>query len=117
MRKYSRIFNYLKSYKSKIVLYFLCIILSVVFGIVSFAMLSPFFDLIFNSNAAKMCIRDRYKDLTNPSNPLNTLNTRISAVVPIMIAAILIHAMILIALVDFFALKYRQANRKYKFSV
>ncbi len=52
MRKYSRIFNYLKSYKSKIVLYFLCIILSVVFGIVSFAMLSPFFDLIFNSNAA-----------------------------------------------------------------
>ena len=50
MRKYSRIFGYLKNYKSKIALYFLCIILSVVFGIVSFGMLSPFFDLIFNSN-------------------------------------------------------------------
>ena len=48
------------------------------------------------------------------SKPLNTLNTSISAVVPIIIAVILTHAIILIALVDFFALKYRQAKRKYK---
>ena len=48
MRKYSRIFSYLKHYKSKIALYFLCIILSIVFSIASFGMLSPFFDLIFN---------------------------------------------------------------------
>ncbi|MBL7739147.1 MAG: ABC transporter ATP-binding protein [Chitinophagaceae bacterium] len=47
MKKYSRIFNYLKDYKSKIALYFLCIILSIVFSIVSFGMLSPFFKLIF----------------------------------------------------------------------
>ncbi len=47
MKKYSRIFNYLKDYKSKIALYFLCIILSIAFSIVSFGMLSPFFKLIF----------------------------------------------------------------------
>ena len=52
--------------------------------------------------------------MTNPSKPLKTLSTRMSAVVPIMIAAMLVHAMILIALVDFFALKYRQAKRVVK---
>lgn len=40
-----------------------------------------------------------------------------SAVVPIIIAEILTHAMILIALVDFLALKYRQANKKYKLDI
>jgi len=49
MKKYSRIFNYLKDYKSKIALYFLCIILSIAFSIVSFGMLSPFFKLIFQT--------------------------------------------------------------------
>ncbi|MEI9913301.1 MAG: ABC transporter ATP-binding protein [Bacteroidota bacterium] len=47
MKKYSRIFRYLRDYKSKIALYFLCIILSILFSIVSFGMLSPFFKLIF----------------------------------------------------------------------
>ncbi|TMI73235.1 MAG: ABC transporter ATP-binding protein [Bacteroidetes bacterium] len=50
MKKYSRIFNYLKNYKGKIGLYFICIILSIIFAIASFSMLSPFFDLIFNGN-------------------------------------------------------------------
>jgi ATP-binding cassette, subfamily B, bacterial MsbA len=54
MRKYSRIFSYLKNYKSKIALYFLCIILSIVFGIASFGMLAPFFDLIFNGDSSKL---------------------------------------------------------------
>ena len=48
MKKYSRIFGYLGSYKSGIVLYFLFIILSVVFSIVSVGMLMPFLELIFN---------------------------------------------------------------------
>ena len=52
MRKYSRIFGYLKDYKSKIALYFLCIILSIVFSIASFGILSPFFDLIFNKDSS-----------------------------------------------------------------
>lgn len=47
MKKYSRIFNYLKHYKSQIVLYFICIVLSIIFSVVSLGMLAPFFDLIF----------------------------------------------------------------------
>ena len=47
MKKYSRIFKYLGQYKGQIFLYFLFIILSVVFSIVSLGMLAPFFDLIF----------------------------------------------------------------------
>ena len=51
MKKYSRIFSYLKEYKGKIGLYLLSIILSVVFSIVSVGMLMPFFDLIFKSDS------------------------------------------------------------------
>ncbi len=47
MKKYARIFRYLKEYKTKIVLYFFSILLSVVFSIVSVGMLMPFLDLIF----------------------------------------------------------------------
>lgn len=52
MKKYSRIFNYLKQYRSQIVLYFICIILSIVFSVVSLGMLAPFFDLIFMGDGA-----------------------------------------------------------------
>ncbi len=53
-----------------------------------------------------------------PSNPLKTLSTSINMAVPKINARMLTQAMILIALVDFFALKYRQAKRKFKsFSV
>ena len=52
MKKYSRIFNYLKQYRSQIVLYFICIILSIVFSVVSLGMLAPFFDLIFMGDNA-----------------------------------------------------------------
>ncbi len=47
MKKYSRILHYLAPYKGKIFLYFLFTILSIIFGLVSFGMLIPFFDLIF----------------------------------------------------------------------
>lgn len=47
MKKYGRIFGYLKNYKSKIVLYCVFILLAVVFSIVSVGMLMPFLDLIF----------------------------------------------------------------------
>ena len=62
MRKYSRIFNYLKAYKSKIALYFLCIILSIIFSIVSFGMLAPFFDLIFKGDSSSLT-----KTIDNPA--------------------------------------------------
>jgi subfamily B ATP-binding cassette protein MsbA len=52
MKKYARIFDYLKDYKGKIALYFLCIILSILFSIVSFGMLAPFFDLIFKGDSS-----------------------------------------------------------------
>ena len=52
MKKYSRIFFYLGQHKSRIVLYFLCVVLSIVFSIVSLGMLMPFLELIFNGNAS-----------------------------------------------------------------
>jgi ATP-binding cassette, subfamily B, bacterial MsbA len=54
MKRYSRIFNYLKNYKGQIALYFLCIILSILFSIVSFGMLAPFFDLIFKADSSSL---------------------------------------------------------------
>src|SRR6476469_5249236 len=47
MKKYRRILHYVKGYKSSIAFYFICIFLSIVFSVVSFAMLMPFMDLIF----------------------------------------------------------------------
>ncbi|HEX4876392.1 MAG TPA: ABC transporter ATP-binding protein [Chitinophagaceae bacterium] len=47
MKQYARIFEYLKAYKGKISLYFLFILLSIVFSIVSVGMLMPFLQLIF----------------------------------------------------------------------
>ena len=52
MNKYSRIFRYIGQYKSQVVLYFLFIILSIVFYIVSLVMLMPFLDLIFKVEGA-----------------------------------------------------------------
>lgn len=49
MKKYSRVFNYLLPYKGKIVLYFTCTLLSIVFSIVSIGMLMPFLQLIFTN--------------------------------------------------------------------
>ncbi|MGE5109102.1 MAG: ABC transporter ATP-binding protein [Sphingobacteriales bacterium] len=53
MKKYSRVFGYLKQYKGKIALYFLFILLSTLFSIFSISLLMPFFNLIFlgQSNA------------------------------------------------------------------
>ncbi|HMP94166.1 MAG TPA: ABC transporter transmembrane domain-containing protein, partial [Phnomibacter sp.] len=47
MQKYSRVFGYLKPYKSHIIFYFGCILLSTLFSIVSIGGLMPFFELIF----------------------------------------------------------------------
>jgi subfamily B ATP-binding cassette protein MsbA len=51
MKQYARIFGYLRHYQAQIGLYFLCIILSIIFSIVSVGMLMPFLELIFNSGA------------------------------------------------------------------
>jgi subfamily B ATP-binding cassette protein MsbA len=57
MKKYSRIFQYLGSFKGDIVLYFVTTILSIVFSIVSLGMLMPFFDLIFKGDDAGLAPR------------------------------------------------------------
>lgn len=49
MKKFSRIFGYLRKYRGKLVLYFLCTILATLFGVVSIGMLIPFFGLIFDT--------------------------------------------------------------------
>lgn len=54
MKQYSRIFQYLGAYKSKIVLYFLFTLLSIVFSIVSIGMLMPFLQLIFTGDQAAL---------------------------------------------------------------
>ncbi len=60
MSPYSRIFQYLKNYKSRILLYFLFTLLSVIFSIVSIGMLMPFLQLIFTGKGL----------VGNSSNPL-----------------------------------------------
>lgn len=64
MKKYSRIFRYLGQYKSGILLYFLFILLSVAFSIVSVGMLMPFLELIFNGD--KSMADGLMKDSNNP---------------------------------------------------
>lgn len=48
MKQFQRIFKYLAGYSSNIGLYFLFIVLSIVFSMVSLAMLAPFLQLLFN---------------------------------------------------------------------
>jgi subfamily B ATP-binding cassette protein MsbA len=47
MKKYSRVFTYLKEYRASIVTYFVTILLSIVFSVLSIGMLLPFMQLIF----------------------------------------------------------------------
>lgn len=52
MKKYSRVFDYLKQYKSKLVLYVICTLLSILFAIFSIGLLMPFLQLIFLKDGA-----------------------------------------------------------------
>jgi ATP-binding cassette, subfamily B, bacterial MsbA len=83
MKQYSRIFQYLKADKGKIALYFLFIFLSIVFSIVSIAMLMPFMQLIF-TNPKPECVDCGTLNAAS-SNPVvqyvknfldNSINTR-----------------------------------------
>jgi subfamily B ATP-binding cassette protein MsbA len=47
MKRYSRIFRYIREYKGDVLLYFIFIIFSIIFSIVSIGMLMPFLELIF----------------------------------------------------------------------
>ncbi len=52
MKRYSRILNYLKEYKGSIFKYLITILLSIVFSVLSLAMLFPFLQLLFGVNAS-----------------------------------------------------------------
>ncbi|MFC4263395.1 ABC transporter ATP-binding protein [Ferruginibacter yonginensis] len=52
MKKYSRVFVYLKDYKLAITSYIICTLLSIVFSIISLGMLFPFLQVLFKVNDA-----------------------------------------------------------------
>jgi subfamily B ATP-binding cassette protein MsbA len=54
MRTYARIFHYLRHQTGSIIGYLICILFSILFSIVSFGMLAPFFDLIFNGDNSRL---------------------------------------------------------------
>lgn len=60
LKQFNRIFKYLKVYKGNIVSYFFFIILSIVFSMVSLAMLAPFLQLLFGKEAP-VTIRPEFK--------------------------------------------------------
>jgi subfamily B ATP-binding cassette protein MsbA len=49
MKKYARIFGYLRKHSGNLVLYFICTILATLFGVISIGMLIPFFGTIFKT--------------------------------------------------------------------
>lgn len=50
MKKFSRVLGYLGDFRGSLALYFLCTVLATLFGVISIAMLSPFFGLIFDTD-------------------------------------------------------------------
>ncbi len=51
MKQFKRIFKYLAAFKSNVVSYFFFILLSIIFSMVSLAMLAPFLQLLFDKSA------------------------------------------------------------------
>ncbi len=58
MGKYSRVFSYLQGYKKSIVFYIINILLSIVFSVISLAMLFPFLQLLFGVNTNQPVVRN-----------------------------------------------------------
>jgi subfamily B ATP-binding cassette protein MsbA len=84
MKQYSRVFNYLKEYKSSIAWYFVSILLSIIFAIASIGMLFPFMQLIFDkkgslpkistsSNPIVKFLSDQLNNLINSGDKFHAL--------------------------------------------
>ena len=52
MKRYSRVFTYLKDYKASVLWYFVTVVLSITFSILSLGMLFPFLQLLFNKEGS-----------------------------------------------------------------
>src|SRR5437764_664555 len=50
MKKYARVFTYIRQYKSDAFLYILFIVVSIIFSLVSLGMLFPFLEMLFNGD-------------------------------------------------------------------
>jgi subfamily B ATP-binding cassette protein MsbA len=84
MKKYARIFGYLKKHSGNLVLYFICTILATLFGVISIGMLIPFFGMIFKtaqlagqnvikSNVLGSYITDYLNQIINEYGPIGGL--------------------------------------------
>jgi subfamily B ATP-binding cassette protein MsbA len=60
MKRFSRIFFYLRDQKSKIVAYLVFNLLSIIFALVSIAMLAPFIEILFSDRAAPITKQPRF---------------------------------------------------------
>jgi subfamily B ATP-binding cassette protein MsbA len=86
MKRYSRVFAYLKHYKSSIAWYFITILLSIIFSITSIGMLVPFMNIIFGVKqdivpvvakkqgfAIVDWLKEQLSQLINTNDPLHAL--------------------------------------------
>ena len=78
MKKYIGLLKYLKAYKKNILLYFLSVIASIIFSIVSIAMLFPFLEIIFGT---KQVITNQPELSLNTSSIINYLQYLVSSLV------------------------------------
>ncbi len=78
MKKYIGLLKYLKAYKRNILLYFLSVIASILFSIVSIAMLFPFLEIIFGT---KQVITQQPELALNTSSIISNLQYLISNLV------------------------------------
>lgn len=60
MKRFSRIFFYLRNQKGKIVSYLIFNLLSIVFSLISLAMLAPFFSLLFSNKEKLLTVRPAF---------------------------------------------------------
>jgi ATP-binding cassette, subfamily B, bacterial MsbA len=72
MKKYARVFAYLKAYKLKLFLYAVCIVLSTIFSLLSLGMLMPFLDVIFTGKQSGLMTQ------ANGNGLIKWVNTTIS---------------------------------------
>ncbi len=85
MRRYSRVFKYLRDYKPSIAWYLVTVLLSIVFSVLSLAMLFPFLQLLFgvnqttgavvkpSGNVVMNWVNDQLSNLVNNGDPFYAL--------------------------------------------
>src|SRR5215210_988930 len=78
MRKYSRLFKYLRFFKGHIILYFLFTILSIIFSLISLGTLPFFLRLIFST---EKLILHKPAEIDSSTDVINYINYQISNII------------------------------------